>query len=90
MADVVGCAREVQDVVALLHHLIDSGAMLLRLGVAITGAVDELVDDVVKPEEVGVGLVAGEVVTGKRKFHYRFICNKNFTETHSTRSRISR
>lgn len=64
VADVVGCACKVENVVALLHHLVDSGTMLLRLGVAITCTVDEFVDDVVKPQKVGVRFVAGKIVSG--------------------------
>lgn len=36
--------------------------MLLRFGVAVTGSVDELVDDVVQPQQVVEGFEALEVV----------------------------
>lgn len=40
VVDVVECACEVQQVIALLHQLIDGRAMLLRLRVSIAGSVD--------------------------------------------------
>jgi hypothetical protein len=66
VVDVVEDAGEVQQLVALLHELVDSRAVLLGLGVVVAGAVDEFVDDVVQPEEVGVGFVACEVVPRAR------------------------
>lgn len=61
--DVVRGACEVQQVVALLHHLIDGRAVFLRLRVTIAGAVDQLVDDVVQPEQIRGWLKSFKVVS---------------------------
>ena len=47
---VVAGACEVEELLALLHHLIDSVAVFLRLREAIAGSVDQLINDVVKPQ----------------------------------------
>lgn len=72
VADVVGCASKVQQIVTFQHHLIDSGAVLLRFGVAVTCPVDKLVHNVMKPQEVCVGVVACEVVSESEKNQLTF------------------
>lgn len=62
---IVWRTRKVQKLVALKHQIVDCGAMLLRLGVAITSAVDEFIDHVVQPEKICERFEAFKVVPGE-------------------------
>lgn len=62
MFRIVWRTRKVQKLVALKHQIVDCGAMLLRLGVAITSAVDEFIDHVVQPEKICERFEAFKVV----------------------------
>lgn len=61
-AEVISCACVVQQLITFLHHLIDSGAVLLCFRVAIASTVNQFIHHIVKPQKIGVRFETFEVV----------------------------